>query len=489
MQARPPFPVQDVGSRDPAAILARQERIPVWALPASFIAIIGASYFFTFYDLFAMNITFAQTALSLGWVSSPNSPELAGLEALPLTSYIVAYMVGALVLSPLSDRFGRRGLLAAALLMAGLGSALNGLAYTYWEFVAARTLTGLGIGADFAVSATYVSELVPALRRGRYASALYVVGAAGVVASTWLSLVLVTPPAPFPYGVPFALGSAGWFARNGWRAVYWVGGSLAILGAILRLALPESTRWLVFKGRLEEAERVVSGMEARAMRKVGALPPPRPMSVTLEAQARVPYSEILRNPSYRRRFAVLLSFWALNYVTVYVGVVGLSAVLGAIGFGFPVNEMLVALGSTGDVAAMALAAALADRFDRRRLVALSAAISLAGVALLAPAVGDMALALAGSFVYFVGFNMVMPIAFTVTAESFPTRARSTGFALSEGLGHIGGAISMSAASAILTVTSNPLLVLLMITSFQVAAAALIQLAPRTTARTLEEISP
>ncbi|MGC8970345.1 MAG: MFS transporter, partial [Conexivisphaera sp.] len=82
-----------------------------------------------------------------------------------------------------------------------------------------------------------------------------------------------------------------------------------------------------------------------------------------------------------------------------------------------------------------------------------------------------------------------PIAFTVTAELFPTRARASGFALSEGLGHIGGAISMFAASGILYVTSDPLLALLAVTSFQVAAAALIQLAPRTTARVLEEISP
>ncbi|PMP97806.1 MAG: MFS transporter, partial [Nitrososphaera sp.] len=109
--------------------------------------------------------------------------------------------------------------------------------------------------------------------------------------------------------------------------------------------------------------------------------------------------------------------------------------------------------------------------------------------LLAPAVGDMALALLGSFVYFLGFNMVMPIAFTVTAELFPTRARASGFALSEGLGHIGGAISMFAASAILYITSDSLLALLAVTSFQVAAAVLIQLAPRTTARILEEVSP
>ncbi len=475
--------------RDPTTILARQERIPVWALPISFILIIGASYLFTFYDLFAMNITFTQTALSLGWVSSPSSPELATLEALPVMSYIAAYMVGALGLAPLSDRMGRRTMLMVALLIAGIGSAVNGLAPDYATFVAARTLTGLGIGADFAVSATYVSELVPALKRGRYASALYVVGAIGVVASTWISLVLVTPPAPFPYGLPFALGASGWFAANGWRLVYWIGGLLAVLGAILRFALPESTRWLIAKGRIGEADRVVSMMEARALRKVGSLPPPRQVPAPLEAPGRVPYSEILGNPSYRRRFAILLPFWMLTYITVYIGVAGLAIVLGAIGFGFPVNEMLVALGSTGDVAAMALAALIADRFDRRRLVALSAAISLAGVALLAPAVGDMALALLGSFVYFLGFNMVMPIAFTVTAELFPTRARASGFALSEGLGHIGGAISMFAASAILYITSDSLLALLAVTSFQVAAAVLIQLAPRTTARILEEVSP
>jgi len=472
-----------------ADLLARQERIPIWALPPSFLLIIGASYLFTFYDLFAMNVTFAQTALSLGWVESPTSPALASLESIPVLAYIAAYMVGALGISPLSDRFGRRTVLSAALLVAGLGSLANGFAGGYAEFVLARTVTGLGIGADFAVSTTYVSELVPALRRGRYASALYVTGAIGVVASTWISLLLVTPPAPFPHGVPFALGSSGWFAANGWRVVYWIGGSLAILGAALRLVLPESTRWLLMKGRIEEAGRVVAAMEARALRRLGALPQPRTLQAPVERAPRVPYSAILGDRTYSRRFALLLPFWALTYVTVYIGVAGLSAVLGAIGFGFPVNEMLVAVGSTGDVVAMALAAIAADRWDRRRWVAISAAISLAGIALLGPAAGNMALALLGSFVYFIGFNMVMPIAFTLTAESFPTRARASGFALSEGLGHVGGALSMFAASAILAATADPLMALLAVTSSQVIAAALIQLAPRTTARVLEDVSP
>ena len=79
-----------------------------------------------------------------------------------------------------------------------------------------------------------------------------------------MGLFLTTPSAPFPDGLSWAIGGSGYAATNGWRLMYGIGGILAILGVILRVGLPESTRWLITHGRIKNAEKIVSDMEKRA---------------------------------------------------------------------------------------------------------------------------------------------------------------------------------------------------------------------------------
>jgi len=49
----------------PGLLLARIDRIPVWALPSLFSGIIGIGFLFTFYDIFDVNVSFIQTCLQL----------------------------------------------------------------------------------------------------------------------------------------------------------------------------------------------------------------------------------------------------------------------------------------------------------------------------------------------------------------------------------------------------------------------------------------
>jgi MFS transporter, putative metabolite:H+ symporter len=68
-------------------------------------------------------------------------------------------------------------------------------------------------------------------------------------------LWLTTPPTPLPLGLPFAV--AGPNFEYGWRIMYAIGGLLAIIGILVRFQLPESPRWLITQGRIEEAHQVV----------------------------------------------------------------------------------------------------------------------------------------------------------------------------------------------------------------------------------------
>ncbi len=77
---------------------------------------------------------------------------------------LIGYVVGTLILSPLADRYGRRDVLFIMLVITALGSLYTALVNDYTNFVLARTLTGIGIGADLAIVNTYISEMAPSTR-------------------------------------------------------------------------------------------------------------------------------------------------------------------------------------------------------------------------------------------------------------------------------------------------------------------------------------
>src|SRR5437868_3712362 len=232
-------------------------------------------------------------------------------------------MVGALALSPLADRFGRRNMLVFTLLLTGLGSLYNAFVGDYTSFVIARTITGIGIGADLALVATYINEVAPSNGRAKYTSLIFIMSSLGAFLGIWLGLWLTTPPANFPEGLPFAqamvqvVGKLPQFAGNGWRIMYGIGALLALVGILLRFRLPESPRWLITRGRIEEAEEITVEMEQRALKRISDLPPIGSELHVHDTEVKVTYMEILGNPLYRQRTIVLLLVWFVGLITVY----------------------------------------------------------------------------------------------------------------------------------------------------------------------------
>jgi MFS family permease len=90
---------------------------------------------------------------------------------------------------------------------------------------------------------------------------------------------------------------------------------------------------------------------------------------------------------------------------------------------------------------------------------------------------------------FIGMDFWVPIAYTWVTESFPTRARATGFALADGLGHVGGGIGLIIVSALIATGLSPLVLFIIIAMFQIVSAIIAQLGPRTANKRLDEISP
>ncbi|MGH2495660.1 MAG: MFS transporter [Ktedonobacteraceae bacterium] len=505
----------ETGRRSTAAsVIARLDRIPIWSLSYLFIGIIGVGFLFTFFDIFDITVSFIQTCTQI--VPGCNTANSSTYLGLPVELNLAGYVVGALVLSPLADRFGRRDILLFTLLLTGIGSLYTVFVQDYTNFIIARIITGVGIGADLALVNTYINEVAPGDSRARYTSLIFVMSALGAFFGIWLGLWLTTPASNFPSGLPFALATVTItahgpaFLGNGWRIMYIIGAVLALVGILLRFQLPESPRWLISRGRVDEADRIVEDMETRARRRVPELPAPAEEIAVAPVATRVPYTEIFSNPLYLGRTVLLVIVWFLGYVTVYAIAQGLTTLLAGIippppGLPAPVAAaavageagVIAAFGTFGFIATTIFAFFFGERLERKLWLPISAVLTLIGGMLIAIfASSNFALAAIGSIITFFGFNLWVPMTYTWSTESYPTRARATGFALVDGIGHLGGGVGILVIAPLipnlissLGATTGPIVIFLIIVSFLIVSAIVAQFGVATRAKRLDMVSP
>ena len=219
-------------------------------------------------------------------------------------SFVAAMFAGlfvaALGVSFIADHFGRRAIFAFSLLWFGIANFVMGLQTTadgvnIWRFISA-----LGVGVELVTVDAYLAELVPKRVRGKAFGFLQAMGALSFLVAYILSWQLV-PNAPFGF--------------DGWRWVAWIGSIAAVAVWWIRLGLPESPRWLAQQGRMEEAEKVMAGIEARAEAESGR-PLPVPESPHYQDPRRGSIVEIF-SPRYLKRTIMLMLFNFFQTVGFY----------------------------------------------------------------------------------------------------------------------------------------------------------------------------
>ena len=185
-----------------------------------------------------IEVEFELTKLELGW----------SVASLTLTSTLAMLFAG-----PLSDRLGRRAVLRIAAILYAISAIASAVAPDFLTLVIARMVGGFGVGASLILAPLYIAEIAPKELRGRLVSfnqLNIVIGISLAFFTNYWILQLAKNPADWVMNL--GIGEHQWRWMLGLEALPAV---LYFFGLFL---VPRSPRWLIMKGKTEEAKKVMT---------------------------------------------------------------------------------------------------------------------------------------------------------------------------------------------------------------------------------------
>lgn len=388
---------EEAASADP---IDRLDALTIWPYPRRVLAVVGAAYFFAFSDV--VNIGFALPVLEKQFGVS------SGAAANAITAGLVGYVIGALGDAAIGDRYGRRIGLTISIIAFSIGTTIAALAPTFDIVIVGRLIAGMGIGAEIASAAAYLAGIAPSRLRGRAGTFAVTWGFAGLAATPFLALALV------PH------------LEIGWRLLFMISVVGGVATLPFRRHLPESPRWLMRRGDRDAADRLVAAAEDRA-RSQGDTGSPMPSVASAVSL------------SFRSAVALFLGIWFVYYVGNYAWLTLTPTLLTKEGFSLTSSIGFLSITGIGLVVGAAASTRLAERWARKHTVIATLvifALALIGIGSAPRALVIMVL----GFIVSMTIGMVVPLMYVLTAEHFSSDRRARGVALSDGLGHLGGAV-------------------------------------------------
>jgi putative MFS transporter len=388
------------------SIAERLERLPVTSALWWRVGLISLGGFFEFYDMFLS--AYVAPGLVRAHILTTTTPGLFGTEGVAgfVAALFAGLFVGTALFGFVADRLGRRSIFTASLLWYSVAAFIMAFQHDALGLMLWRFLAGVGIGVELVTIDTFIAELVPSHIRGRAFAFNQVIQFCAIPLVAFLAWLLV-PVSPF--------------GLDGWRWVVLIGCAGALVVWWIRLGLPESPRWLAARGRLGEADAIVTRFEREAAAQGGVAASPT-TNAAVHEETRGGFLEIF-DRSYLSRTLMLVIFNLFQTVGFY-------------GFSNWVPTLLVNQGITITksleytfIIAIAapfgplFASLLTDRIERKWLIVLAAiAVAVFGLDFAAARTPGV-LILFGVLVTLA--NNTMSFSFhAYQAELYPTRIRA-----------------------------------------------------------------
>ncbi|MET0975260.1 MAG: sugar porter family MFS transporter [Leifsonia sp.] len=350
-----------------------------------------------------------------------------------ITGFVVAIAllgcaVGAYVAGTLADRWGRLKVMLLGAIMFLASSIGAGLAFSVWDLGFWRVIGGLGIGIASVVAPAYIAEISPRQIRGGLASLQQLAITIGIFVALLSDALLA--------GVAGGADDTLWFGLEAWRWMFLVGVIPSVVYGVIALRLPESPRFLLTKGRTDEARAVFATLVE---------PDDLDRSISDIQQAIDEDKEGAKATLRGPRFGLKGIVWIGLILSIFQQFVGINVIFyysttlwKAVGFQESDSLLISVITSVTNVLVTIVAILLVDRLGRRPLllsgsagmavslavmaIAFSFAVTKDGDVSLPGAWGPIALVAANIFVISFGASWG-PVVWVLLGEIFPSRIR------------------------------------------------------------------
>ncbi|AGW91416.1 MULTISPECIES: MFS transporter [Cupriavidus] len=447
-----------------AGIAARLERLPMTGYQRSLFGIIATAWFFDSMDLGLMTFVLGSIKAEFGL-----SAAQAGLLA---SASFLGMFAGAASAGMLADRFGRKPVFQISMIFWGVGSLMCGLADSVTALMLYRVLLGFGMGMEFPIGLSMVSEIVPAKSRGKYVAILEGFWPIGFIAAGVLTYFLLPV--------------------IGWRGIFIALSVPAVFVFVVRRRVPESPRWLEEVGRDREADHIMANIEHHVQRASGKpLPPVDDTFAPPQRRARKAlFAELWHGP-YAKRTLMLWAVWFFALLGYYGLTTWLGALLQQAGYAVTKSVLYTVYISLAGIPGFLFSAWLLEKWGRKP----TCALMLIGSALAAYAYGQAAvhrlpveqLIAAGLCMQFFLFGM-WSVLYAYTPELYPTRSRGTGSGFASSIGRVGSLAGPYLVGVLLPVAGQGGVFTMGALSFAVAAVVVLLFGVETKGKALEEVS-
>jgi putative MFS transporter len=391
------------------------------------------------------------------------------------SSSLIGAFAGAIAVSFIGDRTGRRNLLLYSMAFYSAAMIVGAVSPDGVFLIVTRVAAGVAIGINVNIIIPYLAEFAPVKQRGHFVGSL-----AGF------------------FGFGFVLAALiGYFViqtmDQGWRVAQLIVGLPIILAVLWRRNLPESPRYLLSKGRIDEARAIIDDLEAKVCRVTGADLPPVDADVRYKPDEHLSMRSVLQQflalwrPKMLRQTILIWVLWFCFSFAYYGFLVFLPTLL--VDKGLTISESFgySIVIEVAQVLGYYPAAALSEKLDRKWSIVIFLAAGALSAVGLAVAGGNVQVLIFGIALAFFLNGAYAPL-YTYTPEVYPTPIRATGVGASAVFSRVGAALAPIIMGATYTSLKFSGVFLTLCAIIAVAVVAVVTMGVSTRRRSLEEIT-